>query len=144
MATYTPDTVAKAFREHCPRNWKARPYMTTKRASGVFNAVSFSYKNGLISFVMDCDYDLGTSFTVIFNQVSRSTFKDFCNAIQKGLFRIIDALNKAGLETCFPTLSDYRSILWAINHETGVVTHLRVLPVSLEVPTEKIGMEDLL
>lgn len=73
------DEVSKAFNTNPPTGWKARPYMKLRSQTGVFNAVNFSYKNGMVALLMDCSVPFGRGFQIKFTSVHGS-FGDYLYA----------------------------------------------------------------
>jgi hypothetical protein len=122
----SPDDAAQAFNaDDANRNWSAR-VSCRNRTSGIINAVSFTYRGGLISIVMDCDCPLGERFTIRFERHTAS-FGDYLAAIQKGLYRILSSLARAGLASEARGLMSYTQIEFAMRKD-GKVTFIRWLP----------------
>lgn len=90
------DTAAVAFNKHCPQSWKARPYLKSRARNGVFNACKFTYKNGMIAILMDCDKPLGDGFQVQFHSFT-GAFGDYIVAIQKAMYHILGSLRDEDL-----------------------------------------------
>lgn len=142
MAGYpvAADNVAKAFNDHVSStNWSARPYLKP-RASGIFNAAHFSYKSGLVSFVMDCDKPIGTGFLVKFRQ-DPAMFGDYLGAIQRGLCTIMLALKTAGLPVDIPADTTPGELLLTIRKDGSVI---RVQAAREENAVPATNVDDLI
>lgn len=122
------DIVAKAFNSARLNNWRARAYLKG-RANGVFNAVNFNYKGGMVQLLMDCDKPFGMGFQVKFTQFVGS-FGDYCAAIQKALYKVLTALRDAeamptDIRLSIPQL-DLADICFALRKD-GAITYLRLI-----------------
>lgn len=117
------DVVAKAFNDKCPSHWKARPYLHA-RQSGTFNAASFAYKGGMVSFLMDCDKPVGAGFQIKFVSYT-GAFGDYLSAIQKGLYHILSILRDAELAPNVPDLISPSEIMFGVRKD-GAINYLVV------------------
>lgn len=88
------DDICSAFNDNPPSNWKARAYLTP-RQSGIFNAVVFTYRGGLVQFIMDCDKPLGMHYQLKFSGMGVAAFGDYLNSIQRGIYLVIKKLKAA-------------------------------------------------
>lgn len=151
MQTLTADKVADAFNDRTPEHWRARPYLKG-RNNGVFNAVSFTYRRGLIRLLMDCDAPLGRGFQVKFEK-HMASFGDYTNAIQKALYMVLASLRDAGLAPEVAADLEPRQIGFSI-HKDGTVIYVGVgldgTPFGYGAGhvfgdgTEKIAVDDIL
>lgn len=118
--------VARAFNERAPSNWKARPYSASHRQSGVVNGVSFAYKGGMVSFVMDCDKPVGAGFQVKFTG-HIGVFGDFLASIQRGLAHIMTRLDAAGFPMAVEVPADLSpNRIQVAMRKDGAVIHIAV------------------
>lgn len=117
------DIVAKVFNQAKINNWRARAYLKG-RTNGVFNAVSFSYKGGMVQLLMDCDKPLGSGFQIKFQQYTGS-FGDYVAAIQKALYKVLTTLRDSEVKTEVPEDLSLNDIAFALRKD-GAITYLRL------------------